>query len=100
MIMHIDMDAFFASVEQLDTPELRGKPVIVGSPTRRGVVTTASYEARRFGIHYAMPMFQARKLCPEAIIVPVRMSRYKEISSQVMNVLEVVSPLVEQVSID
>lgn len=100
MIMHIDMDAFFASVEQLDTPELRGKPVIVGSPTRRGVVTTASYEARRFGIHSAMPMFQARKLCPEAIIVPGRMSRYKEISSQVMDVLEVVSPLVEQVSID
>lgn len=100
MILHIDMDAFFASVEQLDNPGLKGKPVIVGSPTRRGVVTTASYEARRFGVHSAMPMFQARRLCPEAIVVPGRMRRYKEISGQVMEVLGGVSPLVEPVSID
>ncbi len=98
-IMHLDMDAFFASVEQADHPEYRGKPVIVGG-AERGVVCAASYEARRYGIHSAMPAFQAKKLCPNGIFLPVRMSRYKEISRKVMAVLSEVSPLVERVSID
>ncbi len=93
------MDAFFAAVEQADNPELRGKPVIVGGGVR-GVVSTASYEARKFGIHSAMPIFQAKKLCPHAIFLPVRMSRYKEVSCKVMEILGGISPLIEQVSID
>ncbi|MHC1725862.1 MAG: DNA polymerase IV [Syntrophobacteraceae bacterium] len=99
IILHLDMDAFFASVEQADDPEIRGKPVIVGG-AMRGVVCAASYEARRFGVHSAMPVFQARKLCPEGVFLPVRMSRYKEFSCRVMEILAGVSPLVEQVSID
>jgi DNA polymerase IV len=98
-ILHIDMDAFYASVEQADQPELRGKPVIIGG-SRRGVVSAASYEARPFGVHSAMPIFQARKLCPQGIFLPVRMRRYQEVSRQVMFILETISPLVEQVSID
>ncbi len=98
-IMHLDMDAFYASVEQSDNPELRGKPVIVGG-SMRGVVCAASYEARRYGVHSAMPVFQARKLCPQGVFLPVRMSRYKEASCRVMEILRGVSPLVEQVSID
>lgn len=97
--MHLDMDAFFAAVEQADNPEYRGKPVIVGG-AERGVVSTASYEARRYGIHSAMPMFRARSLCPQGIFLPVRMSRYKEASRRVMEILSGVSPLVEQLSID
>lgn len=93
------MDAFFASVEQADNPALRGKPVIVGG-AMRGVVCAASYEARRYGVHSAMPIFQARKLCPRGVYLPVRMSRYKELSRRVMEILAGVSPLVEQVSID
>lgn len=93
------MDAFFAAVEQADNPELRGKPVIVGGGMR-GVVSTASYEARKFGIHSAMPIFQAKKLCPHAVFLPVRMGRYKEVSCKVMEILGGVSPLIEQVSID
>lgn len=93
------MDAFFAAVEQADNPECRGKPVIVGG-AERGVVSTASYEARKFGVHSAMPIFQAKKLCPQGIFLPVRMSRYKEISRRVMEILAGVSPLVEHVSID
>jgi DNA polymerase IV len=100
MIFHIDMDAFFASVEQLDRPELRGKCVIVGGQSKRGVVATASYEARKFGIHSAMPGFQARKMCPQAIFVPPRMDRYKELSRKIMLILQEFSPLVEPVSID
>ncbi len=100
MILHIDMDAFYASVEQLDAPELRGKCVIVGGPSNRGVVTAASYEARKHGVHSAMPMYQAKQKCPEAIIVPGRMARYKEISQQVMAILDDFSPLVQPVSID
>jgi DNA polymerase IV len=98
-IMHVDMDAFYAAVEQADNPELRGRPVIVGG-SRRGVVSAASYEARVFGVHSALPIFQARQLCPQGVFLPVRMARYKEVSSQVMAILAGVSPLVEQVSID
>lgn len=100
MILHMDMDAFFASVEQLDAPELRGKCIIVGGRSNRGVVTSASYEARAFGIHAAMPMYQAREKCPGAIIVPGRMARYRDVSKQIMTLLEAFSPLVEPVSID
>jgi DNA polymerase-4 len=98
-IMHLDMDAFYAAVEQSDNPRLRGKPVIVGG-AMRGVVCAASYEARRYGVHSAMPVFQAIKLCPEGIFLPVRMDRYKEVSRVVMEILKGISPLVEQVSID
>jgi DNA polymerase IV len=100
IVLHIDMDAFYASVEQLDHPELRGKPVIVGGSSNRGVVSAASYEARKFGVRSAMPIFQAKKRCPQGIFVPVRMRRYKEMSDQVMEILERYSPVVEQVSID
>jgi DNA polymerase-4 len=98
-IIHLDMDAFYAAVEQADNPELRGLPVIIGG-THRGVVSAASYEARKFGVHSAMPMYQARRLCPQGVVLPVRMSRYKEVSRQVMEILSQISPLVEQVSID
>lgn len=98
-ILHLDMDAFFASVEQLDNPELKGKAVIIGG-AERGVVSTASYEARRFGVHSAMPMFQARKLCPHAVFIRGRMDRYIEKSREVMAVLSDYSPLVEQASVD
>jgi len=100
MILHVDMDAFFASVEQLDHPELMGKCVIVGGTSNRGVVAAASYEARKFGVHSAMPMYQARRKCPHAIMLSPRHKRYSEISSFVMSTLESFSPLVEQVSID
>jgi DNA polymerase-4 len=98
-IMHVDMDAFYAAVEQVDNPELRGRPVIVGG-SRRGVVSAASYEARAFGVHSAQPMFQARKLCPQGVFLPVRMARYREVSQRLMDILTGLSPLVEQVSID
>ncbi len=100
MILHLDMDAFFASVEQYDRPELRGKCVIVGGSSQRGVVTTASYEARRYGVRSAMPMFEARRRCPHGIVVPGRMHRYKAISQRVMGRLKAFTPLVEKVSID
>lgn len=99
-IMHVDMDAFFASVEALDNPELRGQPVIVGGASLRGVVSTCSYEARRYGVHSAMPITQAHRLCPNGIFVPVRMARYKEVSEQIMAIFHELSPLVEQLSID
>lgn len=98
-IMHIDMDAFYAAVEQADHAEMKGKPVIVGG-SNRGVVSAASYEARTFGIHSAMPIFQARRLCPNGIFVPVNMHRYKEVSRHVMQIIHRISPLVEQISID
>ena len=98
--MHLDMDAFFASVEQLDDPSLRGRPVIVGGSSERGVVSTASYEARRFGVHSAMPVVMARKLCPHGVFLPGRRERYAELSRRVMEVLGTFSPLVEQASID
>lgn len=99
-IMHVDMDAFFASVEMLDKPELRGLPVIVGGLSSRGVVSTCSYEARKYGVHSAMPMVQARRLCPQAVFLPGRMHRYKEVSREIMAVFHRTSPLVEQLSID
>ena len=100
VILHIDMDAFYASVEQMDNPALKGKPVIVGGTSNRGVVSAASYEARKFGIHSAMPIFQAKQKCPEGIYIPVRMNRYQEVSRQVMEILRGFSPLIQQVSID
>ncbi len=100
MILHLDMDAFFAAVEKLDTPALAGKCVVVGSDSPRAVVAAASYEARRFGVRSAMPVYQARRLCPQAVVVPPRHGRYKEVSAQVMACLRSFSPLVEQVSID
>ncbi|HMP90773.1 MAG TPA: DNA polymerase IV [Kiritimatiellia bacterium] len=100
-IIHLDMDAFFAAVEVMDHPKWAGKPLIVGSPPdRRGVVSTASYEARKFGIHSAMPSRTAYRLCPHAIFAPPRMSRYLDISEKVMQILHQFTPLVEQVSVD
>lgn len=98
-IMHLDMDAFFASVEQLDNPELRGKPVLVGGG-ERGVVAAASYEARAFGVRSAMPMWQAKQRCPQAIVVRGNRARYAELSKVVLAVLGNFSPRVEQASID
>jgi DNA polymerase-4 len=100
MILHIDMDAFYASVEQLDQPSLKGQCVIVGGSSRRGVVSAASYEARRFGVRSAMPIFQARQLCPQGVFLQPRMERYRQLSRQVMSILQEFSPLVEPVSID
>ena len=99
-IIHLDMDAFYASVEQLDNPDLKGKPVIVGGSTKRGVVSAASYEARKYKIHSAMPIAQAMKLCPHGFFLPVRMKRYKEISSQVFRIFQKYTPLVEPLSLD
>lgn len=97
----LDLDAFFASVEQLDHPEWRGKPVIVGgSPSARGVVSTASYEARRFGVRSAMPSAQAKRLCPHAIWTQGNFKRYREVSAAVMRILADETPFVDQVSID
>ncbi len=100
MILHIDMDAFYASVEQLDNPWLRGKCVIVGGTSNRGVVSASSYEARRFGVRSAMPIFQARQKCPDGVFIPPRMARYKEVSRKIMAILREFSPQVEVVSID
>ena len=100
VIAHLDMDAFFASVEQVDHPELRGKPVIVGGTSDRGVVSAASYEARKFGVRSAMPAVTARRLCPEGVFVKGRMSRYVHISRQVMLILKQYAPVVEKASID
>ncbi len=100
MIIHVDMDAFYASVEQLDNPDLKGQCVMVGGTTNRGVVSAASYEARKFGVHSAMPIFQAKKKCPQGVFVPPRMSRYKAVSQRIMAILKGYSPLVEMVSID
>jgi DNA polymerase-4 len=100
MIIHVDMDAFFASVEQLDNPELVGKPVMVGGTSNRGVVAASSYEARKFGVYSAMPIFQARQKCPQGIFISPRGYRYKEVSIQVMSILSSFTPVVQQVSID
>ena len=98
--MHVDMDAFFASVEQLNHPEYKGHPVIVGGLSSRGVVATASYEARKFGVHSAMPISRAKKLCPHGIYVYPNMARYKEISHIIHKVMEEFTPLIEPLSLD
>ncbi|HNQ97900.1 MAG TPA: DNA polymerase IV, partial [Treponemataceae bacterium] len=101
LFFHVDLDAFFASVEQLDNQALRGKPVIVGGdPSKRGVVSTCSYEARTFGVHSAMPMAQALRLCPQAIVVQGRMRRYHDKSREVMHIFSSFSPDVQQISVD
>ncbi|MFN2310757.1 MAG: DNA polymerase IV [Spirochaetia bacterium] len=97
--LHLDLDAFYASVEQLDNPEYRGRPVIVGQG-KRGVVSACSYEARRFGVRSAMPVAQAEKLCPDGIFLPVRMQRYQEISRAIMLHLYDFTPELQQISVD
>ena len=99
-ILHVDMDAFFASVEQRDNPELRGKPVIVGGVSERGVVSTCSYEARKYGVHSAMPIFMAKEKCPNGIFISGRYGKYTKVSQDIFNILNDVTDLVEPVSID
>jgi DNA polymerase-4 len=99
-IIHLDMDAFYPAVEVLDNPALKGKPVIVGGSRERGVVSSASYEAREFGVHSAQPMATAMRLCPRGIFLPVRMSRYKEVSRRVFKIFRLFTPQVEPLSID
>jgi len=99
-IIHLDLDAFYASVEQLDDPTLRGRPIIVGGPSSRGVVCAASYEARRFGVHSAMPTARARRLCPDGVFLPPRFGRYGELSDRVFAVYRRYTPLVEPLSLD
>ena len=99
-IIHLDMDAFYPSVEILDNPSLTGKPVIVGGSRERGVVSSASYEARKFGVHSAQPIAKAKRLCPHGIFLPVRMSRYQEVSRQAFKIFHRFTPLVEPLSID
>jgi DNA polymerase-4 len=99
-VLHVDMDAFFASVELLDHPELVGRPVIVGGSGRRGVVASCTYEARRFGVRSAMPMYRAKDLCPEAVVLDGRHDRYGEVSEQLRGIFLSVTPLVEPIGLD
>jgi DNA polymerase-4 len=100
VVAHADMDAFYAAIEQMDNPDLRGKPILVGPPSGRGVVLTASYEARPFKVGSAMPMARAKQMCPQAIVVPPRFERYTEISKTVMGVFATFSPKIEAISLD
>ncbi|MCS3842682.1 DNA polymerase IV [Microbacterium sp. AK031] len=99
-ILHVDMDAFYAAVEVMDDPSLRGLPLIIGAPDGRSVVSSASYEARRYGVRAAMPVSQAMRLCPSAKIVVPHFERYRAVSSQVMTIFESITPLVEPLSVD
>jgi DNA polymerase-4 len=99
-VIHLDIDAFYPSVEVLDNPFLKGKPVIVGGNKQRGVVSSASYEARKFGVHSAQPIAKAKRLCPDGIFLPVRMSRYQDVSKQIFEIFHRFTPLVEPLSID
>lgn len=99
-IIHIDMDAFYASVEQMDNPELKGKPIAVGGGSERGVVAAASYEARKFGVRSAMPGRTAKRLCPDLIFVKPRFDRYKELSSKIREIFFEYTDLVEPLSLD
>jgi len=99
-VMHVDMDAFFASVEQKDNPAYRGKPLIVGGTSSRGVVATCSYEARKYGVHSAMSIVKAKQLCPQGLFVPGRYWRYEEVSRQIMEIFREFSPCIEPLSID
>lgn len=100
VIFHVDMDAFYASVEQHDNPALRGRPVVVGGRGPRGVVAACSYESRVYGVHSAMPMGEALRRCPDAVVVPVRMQRYREVSTTIMDRFRDYSPQVQPISID
>src|SRR5688500_13695000 len=100
-IVHVDMDAFYASVEQRDNPELRGRPVAVGGrPDQRGVVAAASYEARTFGVRSAIPMSRAVRLCPDLVIVRPDFEKYRAVSQQVFGIFRTITPLVEPLSLD
>lgn len=99
-IIHVDMDAFYAQIEQRDNPKLMGKPVIIGGISSRGVVSTASYEARRYGVYSAMPIKAAKKLCPEGIYLPVNMRKYKEVSNEIHNIFKKYTKIYESISID
>lgn len=99
-IIHVDMDAFYASVEQRDNPQLRGRPVMVGGSSARGVVAAASYEARQYGVRSAMPALRARRLCPAGVFVPPRFSRYREVSEEIFGVFRSLTDQVEGVSLD
>lgn len=99
-ILHLDMDAFFAAVEERDNPKLKGHPVIVGGRSNKGVVTTCNYIARQYGIHSAMPIFMAKERCPQGIYLPGRMDRYIEVSKNVFKALRTITPTIEPISID
>ena len=99
-IIHLDMDAFYASVEERDNPRLKGRPVIVGGLNNRGIVTTANYEARKYGIHSAMPIYMARQRCPMGYFMPTRIERYKEVSGEIFKILYSFTDLIEPLSID